>query len=619
MTIIYIDPNLAIDDTTAVGWPFSNGSAYTPTGVQGSKGPGVIYDSPANAYSSVAGSGHQYGLRRGRFFDRVGAALFNAYWTKSFCTTFTWGDPTAAKPVLDGHIYHTPTPANDALWTYAGAGTWYIELAGATNACRAFRTGVGFDPDSKTSRRVGKFWIPAANVNDVVGHKGGVTGIWFGATGAPYRITVYTGTAAIAPPTFYGGISISQQGSGVANGLIVRNGASYNQFRDFQIWGAAFEGCGADSFTAGGAVGNTFEGVDIIACYKNQVIFGSNQAAGFIARSNSWSGLIDMQQDNIESKDNPTTNFLNDDLIKMVDGTEGTYIHDFEVRCNTVHTVINMTPESGGILYRPKNNTIMRGKITMSQYAIDGRALGIGAVQGLNIIDVYITGTCTKSQVSGQNINIVACYFGPLAYNAQANNQRSTLEITNLNGDPAVLDVNILNNVFNTSGNSVAKAAISINTYVTAVAGVAANVVCIANNIAIGDLTDAFFAKLPYNAAADAAKPISNQQILNNYFVRADGATAIASTGNATGDIQNDAFSLTQPLNGFMGSSGNLGGTAAVAKVSTDGFPASDSPVIGAGATDISRVDAAGNTYIKSFFVGAFGKIFGKTPNIGRY
>jgi len=771
MTIAYIDPTLAIDDTTAVGWPFTSGATYTPTSfVGGSIGTGKIYNTPAAAYTDLGGGGHQFCLRYGYFHNRTGTALFAAFWSKSFCTVRGYGNRLLAKPVLDGFIYQSPTPANDALWTHSGGGVWYYEPPGAVSQCRSFRTGVGFSGDSNTSRVMGKYWRPASSAGNVTyGSIGETGGIWFGANSGPWRITVYTGSTTVAPPTFYNGITISQQGSGVANGLVCRNGGSYNIFKDFQIWGSAFVGCGAATHTTAGVDGISFQNVDMIGCLKTGFQSASIGASGYISRNVSWSGIYNAMISGPDGADTPTVDIQNDDIFQINENSEGTYIHDFQVYVGTVHTVLNMASETGGILYRPSQTVIRNGIAIMDKYGIDGRPIGVSAIKGLIIDNFEAYNFSTKAQIGGQDITIINSYFGPLGYNSDPSNQRSLLEFTNFAGDPAALNINVLHNVFDTRGLGLVKAAVGVNTYPTASFSVAKDQILLANNICIMDPQDGFFNLTPYNsvaqgfpmpvvngtlsaatvgagrtlnatsafAAGDVGKVVacgagratitgyssasnvtvnitvafasttlingswflstpitlssaavgagrtvnspsyaiftagdvgkmlysyggsgsatitgftdaSNititivtafagtsldtgtwyistptsihfQQILNNLCIRSDGSAGLTVAGNIIGTIQSDYFTMSQPMNGFMGASGNIGSVLESAGLSVGYVPSSVSPAYRAGVGVISRTDSAGNAYVIGERRDANGATFANPPSIGRY
>jgi len=619
MTIFYIDPTSGADQNG--GNPIADGTSFTPA--VGSKGLGVIYSNMATAYLAAGGSGHQFYCRRGYYHNRSGIAFFSSFLTKSNCVFGDYGAPSAFKPILDGFLYHSPTAAADALWTHSGNGVWYIELAGATGQARSFRTGVGTSEYSNTSRELGQYWNPAFSVTDLGKNNDGIKqSIWFPDTGSPYRITVYTGSTTQAPPSFYNGITIAQPGVTVSNGLVFRNGAANNICKNLEIRGTCVATLGSSILTSGGTSNLVFNGVDSIACSKACIVFNSEGAAGYIVRGASWTnGIIDSKATGPQSINSPVTDFQNDDPIKIADACEGILINTFKVYCGTVHTAINVSPDNSSAPTQfPSNIIISNGYIEFTSESNDGRALGIDNVKGCILQGLTFRNTSTKCQVGGQDTYIIGCDFGPLAYNSDASNQRFLLEITNFPAQIAPTNTVVINNVFRTQGNPISKSAIGINTYSTAVAGVGANAISICNNLAILDPQDGFIALAPYNAAAQAAKPINaTQQITNNYVCRSDGSAGLASTANVSGTIQTDTYVNDQPLNGFLASSGNIGGTLDLATLNSDFVPKSGSPLIGAGTGLIARTTSGGLAFNLGTHMDRTGLSFKNPPTIGAY
>jgi len=619
MTIYYIDPSLAVDDTGALGYPFTSGAAYTPTGVAGSRGAGKIYALASDAYTNAGGNTHQFYFRRSFYHDKSSGVFLSAFITKTGLVVDSYG--TGALPVLDGFLSYPPGPASDALWTYSGNGLWYIEPAGATSVAYTLRTGMG--PISTTSRKIGSFWRRAYSVADI-----GPTAcdtkqsIWFSDTGSPYRITVYTGSSTMAPPSYYNGIQITQNGSGVGTGLINRNGAAYNTFKNIDIWGVNNNGIGCASLTTASVNNISFNNVNLYGCWNVYARFAANGASGYTIKGVSYTNsIVDNLAFGPNSIDNATLFWQKDDPIFVQDLVEGALIYNVSVKTGSIHTALNISSDNDSSpTYLPRS--IVMGKVKVEQYleAVDGRALGVNNAVGVILSGITTINTSAKSQVSGQNVYIVGCNFGPLNVNYTASEQRFLLELTNFPNCISPLNRNVINNTFRTEGPALNKAAIGINTYSTAVTGVPASSLCISNNLAILDPTDAFIARAPYNAAADAAKPISNtQQILNNYVCRSDGSTGLATTANATGTIAADSYVNDQPLNGFMASSGNFGNTLSVAQVNSALVPTSSSPLLRTGVYGIALTDASGLSFTFYSRKDNKGVPYYNPPTIGAY
>lgn len=613
MTIYYIDPTSGADQNG--GNAIADGTAFTPA--VGSLGLGVIYKDMATAYGVAGGSGHTFAMRRGYFHNPVGNVFLAVFIQKTDCIIRDYGASTAALPVLDGYAYQSPTAANAALWTHSGGGVWYYEPPGASGRCRLVRSNVGYAGDSKTDRPLGDFERSAATLGDVsLDGTNETGGIWYGATSGAYRITMYTGSTTIAPPIFFNGLAFAQAGYGVSNGISFRNSAARNKVMNLQIRGCATSALGAIQMTTGGVDGILFKDIVLEATYGNWCYLVGNGASGYTVKNVEFNNIqTNSYVTGPRSTDTPTIDGQNDDIFNFQDAVYGTKIINCEVNCSTVHAAFNT---DGDATYSPRQLLIYNCVVNFTN-SIDGRCFGLRKLYGGVLARIKIRGPSTKSQLGGQDLRVIGCDFGPLTYNSDSTNQRFLLEITNFAGDPAPRNVIVAHNVFSTLGSLVERACIGINTYSTSTAGVIANTIAIVNNFATLELQDGFVCTAPYDAAAQVANPISNQNITNNYVTRSDGAAALATTGNSTGTLQSNVFTANQPLNGFIGSVSNIGATLGQALVTVDNVPLSGSPLLLAGVNTISMTDSFGLNYNFGYCRDFNGVVFNNPPSIGAY
>lgn len=608
MTRNYIDPTLGADD----GGPYADGfTSYTPT-IGGSRGVGTIWSTAALAYSNSAGNGHEFWFRRGYFHDKTGTNLFTSFFTKSQCNVGAYGNAALAKPVLDGRTYYDPTAVADAAnWTSAGNGTWYQEVAGASKEVRDFRTGVAASGSSKTTRLIGKYWAPAASVADLGPTRSGDRqSIWFSSTIAPYRTTVWTGSNTIGPCQYWGGLALSQPGVGVSNGLVCRNGAANVAFKDLEVRGTSVVGIGVGSLTTAGTTTISYDNVDLIACVKAAFGATGDGVSGYVVRGLQFTnGVIDMKSDNPESLDSAAIDTQNDDLIQFTDAVEGLLIYNIVVRCGTIHSVINGSPNVA-VTQFPSQNVIGKIDILVNQYCIDGRIFGLDNCKGITVYGVKARGASTKSQVHGQDLTITACDLGPLAFNTDSSNQRFLIELTNFPTYIAPINRMVVNNVFRTEGAAFVKACVGVNTYSTAVAGVGINDLSLCNNLAFLEAGDGFAAFSPYNAAAQGINSYPSILTLSATTVGAGRTFTVSSATFAAGDV-----GKTIAAGVGRGTITAFGGASSVTVNITVAFPSStvatNAWFMSANITLSSVAVGAGRTVaadFASFAVGDIGK-----------
>lgn len=628
MATFYIDPTRA-NGTRA------EAAAYTPAGLTA----GNIYGTAQAAYAAAGGNNHTFLARKGLFHDPVGGVFYASLNTKTGCTFGAYidtalGDTTALEnPIFDGFYYMAPTDANDALWTHnaASPGTWYIEFDGTSGKPTAaatptsLRTGGvnngALNRPGNSQRCIGEFQRPANTLANVGASNwplpctGETQGIWFCNISSPFRLTVWTGSTTKAPPTFHNGIQLTMSGLSVQRGFISRNGGINNVIQDITLWGVWSASYGHQTMTASAMSGTRIRRTASYAgtgsCY---VLTGSGSGPFPI------SDIIieDSTVDRMVGKygiDTASIDFMNDEIVFLEQNVTNVIFRRFNFTTSTNHTAVRISSEAGGSLYNPTAITLLDGTITFVN-ATDGRGFGISNSKGVWVDNVTVNRAPTKSQITGQNITVSNCTFNNMSFNNDWTNPYWMVEVGNFSGDIQNLNLVFDHNVYDASQSPMCLSPFVFTTFNSSSFGLNTNQCAITNSLFIlNNNNQGMFTLAPSGTTAQTNFPIQNQNIKNNYCCRPDGA-ALNATGFTSPTY---AFTVDQPLNGFLGSSGNLTGTYAAAKVDPTYMPNATSPLVAAGLRAVSMTMSDGSAYNLQDRSDARKFAYKNVPSIGKY
>lgn len=591
--IHYIDKLLAVSEGV-----YTDGAAYTPPGVD-KKGrayvPGNIYSTMALSTAARSGTDNKVYFKRGQYH-----VADNAFITTARQTFSDYGSTLLPLPVIDCNSYFAPGAGEDSLWTSNGNGTWTQTFAGASGyqSCRLW---TGALATSESVRTQGTGRRRAASLGGV-----DATSPWFVNTGAPYAVTIWTGSNTVAPPTYYGGIIINQLGATrcTSRAFVFRNGANDGRVSYLKIMGSSGFAAGISSLTTAAVSGLQITNCELNSCNDGMHFFAD--AAGLYDASNVLLQNITIDQNSTATEiDLSPSDWMNADWINLNGNCYNFLVDNVTITTGNCHAALNTNNLSAGTL-RCHDMTFSNVFIKFIQGVTDGRGVGMNNNYNITFKNVWVFSAAAFSQISGQRMKFISGGFVDMQYNVTNASECAQLVNVMSRGEAAVSTVSseiLFDHVVFDSRNSSAAyfvGSLGFETYTTGTNNpIPLNAVTVTNCLALLGPSHGFIVKTPLGGTPAV---INNQNITKNWACPVSG-----TAGNKSGKVNDPpATFVDEGLNVTLGATGNTSALQSTLLLNADYSPALGSPLIAQGVHNIYKQDANAGQFWNPPAVGAF-------------